>query len=56
MAEPIEVPSGLWAHMGPKDRVLHGSLDPPFEEAILVDGGAHCKLYALPDVSCANTA
>ena len=43
-AELIEVPFGLWAGMGPKHHVLHGSPDPPFEGAIVVDRGAHCKL------------
>jgi len=43
-AEPIEVPFGLWARMGPRHHVLHGGSDPPFEGAILVDRGAHCKL------------
>ena len=34
-AEPIEMPFGLWAPMGPRNRVLHGSPDPPWEGAIL---------------------
>jgi len=28
MAEPIEMPFGLWAPMGPKNRVLRGGSDP----------------------------
>jgi len=33
-----------------------GGPDPPWEGAILVDRGAHCKVYALFVVSCAKTA
>jgi len=29
MAEPTEMPFGLWAQMGPRNHVLHGSPDPP---------------------------
>jgi len=55
-AEPIEVPFGLWACIGPKHHVLHGSQDFPLEWATLVDAGVHCKLQALPAVNCAKTA
>jgi len=30
--------------MDPRQNVLHGGPDPPFEGAVLVDRGAHCKL------------
>jgi len=33
-----------------------GGPDPPWEGAILVDRGAHCKVWALSAVSCAKTA
>jgi len=45
--EPMEVPFGLCAHIDPKHHILHvtwGGPDPPFEGAILVDRGAHCKV------------
>ena len=28
MAEPIEIPFGLWARMGPRNHVLDGGADP----------------------------
>jgi len=43
-AEPIEMPFGLWTWMGPRNRVLHGGSDPPWEETILGENGAHCKV------------
>jgi len=43
-AEPIEVPFGLRARMGPKHHGLHGVPDPPFEGAILVDSGTYYKV------------
>jgi len=54
--EPIEVPFRLWTRKGRKHHVLHGRSRSPWEEAILVERGAHCKVYALPVVSCAKTA
>ena len=33
-----------------------GGPDPPWERAILVDRGAHCKVYALSAVNSAKTA
>jgi len=45
--EPIEVPIGLWTRMGRKHHVLHGRSGSPMGRAILVDRGAHCKVYAL---------
>ena len=43
-AEPIEMPFGLWARMGPNDSVLHGDPNPPWEGAIFGERGAHCKV------------
>jgi len=40
-AETIEMPFGLWAPMGPRNRVLHGG---PWEGAILGERVAHCKV------------
>jgi len=34
-AEPIEMPFGLWARIGPRKHVLEGGPDPPLEGAIL---------------------
>jgi len=34
-AEPIEMPSGLRTWLGPRDHVLDGGLDPPWEGANL---------------------
>jgi len=43
-AEPIEMPFGLWARIGPRNHVLHGGPDPPWKGAILGARGAHCKV------------
>jgi len=43
-AEPIEMPFGLWVRIGPRNHVLYGGLDPPWEGEILVDRGAYCKV------------
>ena len=45
--EPIEMPFGLRTQMSPRNHVLDGSSDPPWEVAILKGGGkvaAHCKV------------
>ena len=55
-AELIEMPFGLWAWMGPRNRVLHGGPDQPWEGAIFGERVAHCKVRALSAVSCAETA
>jgi len=45
MAEPIEMLSGLWNQVGPRNHVLDGSPDLPWERAILRGGGmAHSKV------------
>jgi len=43
-AEPIEMPFGFRTWVGPGNHVLDGVPDPPWEEAILGDSGAHCKV------------
>jgi len=43
-AKPIEVLSGLWAHMGPRNHVLDEGPDPPWEGAILVDMGVQSSI------------
>jgi len=40
MAEPIDMPYGLWAWMGRRNHVLDKSPDPPWEGAILRGKGA----------------
>jgi len=35
MAEPIEVPFGMWTRVGPTKHVLDGGPDPPYEGTIL---------------------
>jgi len=43
-AEPINMPFGLWTR-GPRNHVLDGGPDPPWEGAILREkGAAHCKV------------
>ena len=39
MAEPIEMPFGLWARMGPRNHVLDGVPDPRWEGAIFGERG-----------------
>jgi len=34
MAEPINVPFGIWTQVGPRNHVLDEGLDPPRERAI----------------------
>jgi len=44
-AEPIEMPFGLSDRVGPRNHVLDGGSDPPWEGAILKGKGAsHCKV------------
>jgi len=35
MAEPIEMPFGMWTRVGPRNCVLDGAPDPPQEGALL---------------------
>jgi len=37
-AETIQMPFGLWAWMGPRNHVLDGGPDPPWEGTILGKG------------------
>jgi len=53
-AEPIDLPFGFWARMGPRNHVLDGVQIPRWEGAILVGRSAHCKVF--PAVSSAKTA
>jgi len=39
MAEPVEMPFGLWAQMGSRNCVLDGGPDTPWEGAILGERG-----------------
>jgi len=34
-AKPIEMASGVWARMGPRNHVIDASPDPPWEAVIL---------------------
>jgi len=54
MAEPTEMPFGMWAPMDPGNPVLHSGPDPPWKGAILGERVAHCKVYGLSVVRCAN--
>jgi len=38
-AEPIKMPFGLWARVGPGNRVLDGGQDPSWKGAILREEG-----------------
>jgi len=40
----------------PKESCVRWGPDSPWEGVILVDRGAHCKVYGLPVVSCAKAA
>jgi len=55
-AEPIEMPFGLWARVGPRKHVL--GPDAACEKGILREGrrvgAAHCKVYGPSAVSCAK--
>jgi len=45
VAEPIEMPFGLWTRVGPRNHVLDGVPDAPWEGAILKAKGAdHCEV------------
>jgi len=57
MAEPIEIPFGLWTLFGPRKHVLDGGPDLPMQrgnfEAVRA---ACCKVYRPSAVSWAKTA
>jgi len=45
-AAPIEMPFGFRTWVVPKNRVLHGGPDPPWEGAILRgEGASHSEVY-----------
>jgi len=54
-AEPIEIPFGLWAWLGPRNHVLDG-IQIPIERGIFVERGNHCKVYGYSTVNCAKAA
>jgi len=59
MAEPNEMPFGLWTWVGPRNHVLYGvwGSDPPCEGEILRGKGAiHCEVYGVSAVTCAKMA
>ena len=47
MAVPVEMPFGLRTRVGPRNHVLDGGLDPPWEGAILGKGWVIVKLATL---------
>jgi len=49
------MPFGLWARMGSKNHVLDG-VEIQWEEAILGERLAYCKVYRLSAVSCEETS
>jgi len=56
-AAPIEMQFGLRTRLVPRNHVLDGGPDPPWEGAILRGKGAsHCKVYGQSAVPCAKTA
>jgi len=55
MAEPIKMPFGLRTLVGPRNHVLDGGADPPWEGAILRGGRvAHCKVCGHSAVNCSK--
>ena len=50
----MEIPFGLWAGIGPKNHVLDGGPDPPWEGAIFGARGPIVKGHSA--VTCAKTA
>ena len=43
-AEPIQMPFGLWARMGPRNHVLDGIQITSWEGAILGEMDGYCKV------------
>jgi len=55
--EPIEMSFALWTGVGPRNHVLDGGPDPPWEEVILTrEGAAHCKVQEIPSVCGGDAA
>jgi len=46
-AQPIEMPYGLWAHIGPVNHKLDEGLDHRGKRQLLRKMGAHCKVLGL---------
>jgi len=44
-AEPIMMPFGLWARIGPRSHELNWGPDPPCEQAIFGERVAYCEVY-----------
>ena len=54
-AAPIELPFGLRTSVGPRNHVLDGGPDPPWEGAILrVEDAGHCKADYRGHALCAK--
>jgi len=53
MAEPIEMPLGLWAWMVQRNHALDGSADPTIRRGNFGERGVHFKVSG---VSCAKMA
>jgi len=53
VAEPIEVPFGLWTRVGPRNNVLDGVQISPCT-ILRAKGVAHCKLYGSSAMICAK--
>jgi len=57
MAEPVEIPFGLWTGVGPRNHMLDGVQIWQWEGALLRGkGAAHCKVWECFAVSCAELA
>jgi len=57
MAEPIEMLFGLWARVGPRNHVLDGGPDPPWERAIFRGiGGPLLSIGTFRSQLCKKTA
>ena len=55
-AEPIEMPFGLWARIGPGNHVLDGGSDLPMERGSFGERGSHSEVHGHSAVTCAKTA
>jgi len=56
-AEVIKMPFGLKTRVGPRNHVLNGRPDPPWEGAIFRGKGAsRCKVWGHSAVICTKTA
>ena len=60
MAEPIEIPFGLWARMGPRNHVLDGGADPSMGRGNYEGGKGRAVVKYMNSghsaMSCAKTA